>query len=112
MKLKQILLENLYFWRVDILVKTDTTKNKVEIFNEIRALPGIVVLTVRQSDFLDSKSTKDYEYSLVSIKFLSSTNPKKEIDRIKQDAKSGNKKIDGLIQIVPKLDSLTQLGKY
>ena len=52
------------------LVEFLNLKDKVEIYNEIRALEGVVVVTVDQSDFLDAKATDKHEYSLLKIKYI------------------------------------------
>jgi len=52
---KIILNEGITVFRCDILIKTRADQNKVEIYNEIRALEGVVVVTIQQSDFLNRK---------------------------------------------------------
>ena len=61
MKLSNILLEGLTLYLVDILIKTDKDANKVEIYNQIRAIQDVVVVTVEQNDFLDSKATEQFD---------------------------------------------------
>ena len=57
---KMILNEGITIFKCDILIKTAADENKVEIYNEIRALSGVVVVTIEQSDFLNTKATKAY----------------------------------------------------
>ena len=43
---KMILNEGITIFKCDILIKTAADENKVEIYNEIRALSGVVVVTI------------------------------------------------------------------
>jgi hypothetical protein len=63
-KLSNILLEGINVYSIEALIKTTAGENKVEIYNQVRALSGIIVVTVEHSDFLDAKATDNYEYSL------------------------------------------------
>ena len=51
MKLSNLLLEGLVLYKIEILIKTDANVNQVYVYNEIRGLEGVVVVTVEQSDF-------------------------------------------------------------
>jgi hypothetical protein len=64
-KLSNILLEGINVYSIEALIKTTAGENKVEIYNQVRALSGIIVVTVEHSDFLDDKATNNYEYSLL-----------------------------------------------
>ena len=61
-KLYNILLESITLDKIDILIKSSTEVNKIEIYNQIRAIEGVVVVTIEQSEFLDSKATDKFEY--------------------------------------------------
>ena len=52
MKLSNLLLEGLTLYLVDILIKTDKDINKVEVYNQIRAVENVVVVTDGFNDFL------------------------------------------------------------
>ena len=41
-KLKNLLLEALTLYKVEVLIKTSAEENQVFIYNEIRGLPGVV----------------------------------------------------------------------
>ncbi len=69
-KLSNILLEGINVYSIEALIKTVAGENKVEIYNQVRALSGIIVVTVEHSDFLDSKATDNYEYSLLKMKYI------------------------------------------
>lgn len=100
-KLTNILLEAVALDKIDILIKTSSDINKVEIYNQIRGLSGVVVVTVEQSEFLDSKATDKFEYSLLHMKYLVTSDSKTDIDRIKKDALMTTR-IPGLLQFIPR----------
>jgi hypothetical protein len=110
-KLTNILLEAVSLHKIDVLIKTAADKNKVEVYNQIRALSGVVVVTVEQSEFLDDKSTDKFEYSLLHIKYLVSSDSKTDIDKIKVDALITTR-IPGLLQYIPRYQTAQQIGKY
>ena len=110
-KLSDILLEAVNLNKIDILIKTAADSNKVEIYNQIRALTGVVVVTVEQSEFLDSKATDKFEYSLLHMKYLVTSDPKTDIDKIKTDALITTR-IPGLLQFIPRYKTAQNVGKY
>ena len=110
-KLENILLEVVSLDKIDVLIKTSTDVNKVEIYNQLRALEGVVVITVEQNEFLDSKATDKFEYSLLHMKYLVTADPKTDIDKIKKDAMITTR-IPGLLQFIPRYKTAQNLGKY
>jgi hypothetical protein len=110
-KLTDILLEAISLDRIDILIKTSTDTNKVEIYNQLRALAGVVVITIEQNEFLDSKATDKFEYSLLHMKYIVTSDPKTDIDNIKKDAMITTR-ISGLLQFIPRYKTTQNVGKY
>ena len=110
-KLTDILTEAVALDKIDVLIKTSTDVNKVEIYNQIRALTGVVVVTVEQSEFLDSKATDKFEFSLLHMKYLVTSDPKTAIDEIKKDALVTTR-IPGLLQFIPRYKTAQNIGKY
>jgi hypothetical protein len=110
-KLFNILLESVTLDKIDILIKTSTDVNKVEIYNQIRAIEGVVVVTIEQSEFLDSKATDKFEYSLLHLKYLVKSDAKTDIDIIKKKALI-TIRIPGLLQFIPRYTTTQNLGKY
>lgn len=110
-KLSNILLEAISLDKIDVLIKTSTDINKVEIYNQIRALTGVVVVTVEQSEFLDSKATDKFEYSLLHMKYIVTSDAKTDIDKIKVDALVTTR-IQGLLQFIPRYKTAQNVGKY
>ena len=108
---KMILNEGITIFKCDILIKTAADQNKVEIYNEIRALNGVVVVTIEQSDFLDAKATKQYEYSLLKLKYIGRGDAKTSIKEIGIDAVTKNK-IPGLLQFIPRYNTIIKVGSY
>lgn len=108
-KLYNILMEGISVYSIEVLIKTTSGENKVEIYNQVRALPGIVVVTVEHSDFLDNKSTDNYEYSLLKMKYIVKSTPEEEINIIKQNS---TKLIPGLVQFIPRLKTIEKKGAY
>jgi hypothetical protein len=111
MKLSNILLEGITLFVVDVLIKTAKDSNKVEIYNQIRAIKDVVVLTVEQNDFLMSKSTDKFDYELLHIKFLAASEPKAVIDEIKKAAII-TERIPGLLQFIIRYQTIQAKGKY
>ena len=110
-KLQSILLEAISLDKIDVLIKTSTGINKVEVYNQIRALTGFVVVTVEQSEFLDSKATDKFEYSLLHMKYIVTSDSKTDIDKIKIDALVTTR-IPGLLQFIPRYQTAKNVGKY
>jgi hypothetical protein len=111
MKISNILLEGLTLYLVDILIKTDKDINKVEVYNQIRAVENVVVVTVEQNDFLQSKSTDQFDYEMLHLKFLASKEPREAIDEIKKSAMVSGK-IPGLRQFIIRYKTIQAKGKY
>ena len=108
---KILLNEGITIFRCDILIKTESDQNKVEVYNEIRALEGVVVVTIEQSDFLDDKATDRYEYSLLKVKYIGRGDAKSSIKDIGINAVTKNK-VPGLLQFIPRYNTITKVGSY
>lgn len=111
MKLENILNEILSIYKIEVLIKTNSNYNQVLIYNEVRALPGVVVVTVQQSDFLDNKATNVAEFALLKLKYIVSSTPEEDIQKIKVAA-STTHKVDGLLQFLPRLQTIEKVGQY
>jgi hypothetical protein len=110
-KLTDLLLEATNLFKMDVLIKTAADVNKVEVYNQIRAIKGIVVMTIEQSEYLDGQATDKFEYSLLHVKYLVTSDPKTDIDKIKTDCLITTR-IPGLLQFIPRYQTAKQLGKY
>jgi hypothetical protein len=102
-------MEKQKIFKIEALIKSDAELDKTHIFNEIRALEGIITLSVHTNDYLIRRSTDEYEYSLLSIKY---TSPNQPIERIKDIIKNSKttSKIHGLFQFIPRIKTISQVG--
>jgi hypothetical protein len=110
-KLSNILLEALVLFKIEVLIKTSTDENQVYIYNEIRGLKDIVVVTVEQNDFLKSKGDDKHQFALLKMKYLASQEPKSAINSIRTDALVTTR-IPGLLQFIPRLNTIEKVGEY
>lgn len=110
-KIMTILTEVMSLCYCEVLIKTDDEFNKVTIYNEIRALPGVVVVNVEQNQYLTNRNKGNYEYSLLKIKYISKDTPENDIKKINMMAKS-TYKIKGLLQFIPRIKTIKKLGVY
>jgi hypothetical protein len=110
-KLVDILTEALILFKIEVLIKTSADENQVFIYNEIRGIKDVVVVTVEQNDFLKQKGNDKHQYALLKIKYLASQEPKAAINSIRTDALVTNK-VPGLIQFIPRFNTIEKVGEY
>jgi len=110
-QLSNLLLEGLVLYKIEVLIKTSTDENQVYVYNEIRGLKDIVVVTVEQNDFLKTKSNEKHQFALLKMKYLASEEPKAAINTIKTDALVTTR-IPGLLQFIPRFNTLEKVGEY
>jgi hypothetical protein len=110
-KLSNLLLEGLVLYKIEVLIKTSSDENQVYVYNEIRGLKDIVVVTVEQNDFLKTKSNDKHQFALLKMKYLASEEPKAAINTIKTDALVTTR-IPGLLQFIPRFNTLEKVGEY
>ena len=110
-KLVDILTEALILYKIEVLIKTSADENQVFIYNEIRGIKDVVVVTVEQNDFLKQKGHDKHQYALLKIKYLASLEPKAAINSIKTDALVTNK-VPGLMQFIPRFNTIEKVGEY
>jgi hypothetical protein len=92
--------EELIVYRIGVIVKIDTSYDRFIIYNKLRAIQDVVIVTPKDFERLNARKTATAEFAFVNIKFLSSTNPLNSIKQIELAAIRGHetaKKIDGLI---------------
>ena len=82
-KLKNILNEVLNTYIVQAYMLTDTNYNITDVLDQIRAIRKITI--VRNITPPEYVQKKNFEYTLVTIKFVTRGNPKQDIEKIKQD---------------------------
>lgn len=92
--------EELIVYRIGVIVKIDTSYDRFIIYNKLRAIQDVVIVTPKDYESLNMRKTATVEFAFVNIKFLSSTSPVDSIKQIEMAAIRGHetaKKIDGLI---------------
>ena len=82
-KLKNILNEVLNEFIVQAYMLTDPDYNITEILEQIRAIRKVTI--IRNITPPEYSQKKNFEYTLVTIKFISRSNPKQDLEQIKQD---------------------------
>lgn len=106
----KILIEKLletYF--VQAIIKIDIKNtNNTEVYNQIRALPGVVVVKVINDERIENLSNDIYDYQLLEIKFLNRGTPSDTLTEIKRQALS----IYGLVKFYPRERTLRKIRNY
>ena len=111
-KLTDILTEaGLTIYKIEVLLKTSKIENKVHIYNQIRGLKDVVVVTIEQNEYLQQQSTDTYEYALLYIKYLVTKTPQDDIKKIRTDALVTHK-IPGILQFIPRFNTIKKIGEY
>ena len=111
MKLAKLLLEAFQMFKVQIILKMKADENAVEIYNQIRAIDGVVVLTLLPSDILHAKSNDRHHYVLVRIKFIGLGGATEALDKIRTIAMQ-QKKITGLLGMIVRNHTVKKIRNY
>ena len=82
-KLKDILNEVLNTFSVQAFMLTDSNFNITDVLEQVRAIRKITI--VRNITPPEYVQKKNFEYTLVTIKFVTRGNPKQDMEKIKQD---------------------------
>ena len=87
-KLKNILNEILNTYIVQAYMLTDTEYNITDVLDQIRAIRKItIVRNITPPEYIQKPNI---EYTLVTIKFITRGEPKKDLERIKQDIETSD----------------------
>jgi len=100
---KTILNEEVNLYQGDAILKNNIDTNQKDIFNQLRAVPNVIVVTPVVDDYLASQRDDKIEYALVKIKFISTGNPMEDLQAIKSRAMKGGdgyKRVEGLLSFV------------
>ena len=82
-KLKNILNEVLNTYIVQAYMLTDTSYNITDILDQIRAIRKVtIVRNITPPEYIQKQN---FEYTLVTIKFISRGNPKQDLLKMKDD---------------------------
>ena len=93
-KLKNILNEVLNEFIVQAYMLTDPNYNITEVLEQIRAIRKITI--VRNITPPEYNQKKNFEYTLVTIKFVSRGNPKQDLEKLKQDVLTSDRSMNDL----------------
>ena len=93
-KLKNILNEVLNEFIVQAYMLTDPDYNITEILEQIRAIRKVTI--IRNITPPEYAQKKNFEYTLVTIKFISRGNPKQDLEKIKQDILTSDRSVTDL----------------
>ena len=93
-KLKNILNEVLNEFIVQAYMLTDPEYNITEVLEQIRAIRKVtIVRNITPPEYIQKKN---FEYTLVTIKFITRGNPKQDLEKIKQDILTSDRSMNDL----------------
>ena len=72
---KTILNEEVNLYQGDVIIKNKLETNQKDIFNQLRAVPNVIVVTPVVDTYLNSQRDDVIEYALIKIKFISTGEP-------------------------------------
>ena len=93
-KLKNILNEVLNTYIVQAYMLTDTDYNITDVLDQIRAIRKVTI--VRNITPPEYAQKQNFEYTLVTIKFISRGNPKQDLEKMKQDILTSDRSMNDL----------------
>ena len=93
-KLKNILNEVLNTYIVQAYMLTDTDYNITDVLDQIRAVRKVTI--IRNITPPEYAQRQNFEYTLVTIKFISRGNPKQDLEQLKQDIVTSDRSITDL----------------
>ena len=93
-KLTNILNEVLNEFIVQAYMLTDPDYNITEVLEQIRAIRKVTI--IRNITPPEYAQRQNFEYTLVTVKFISRGNPKQDLEKIKQDILTSDRSITDL----------------
>ena len=93
-ELKKILNEVLNEYIVQAYMLTDPEYNITEILEQIRAIRKVTI--VRNITPPEYAQKQNFEYTLVTIKFISRGKPKEDLEKMKQDILTSDRSMNDL----------------
>tara|TARA_Y100001963_G_scaffold146306_1_gene221072 strand:- start:381 stop:725 length:345 start_codon:yes stop_codon:yes gene_type:complete len=112
-KLTNILSEMLNTYQVEANLFTDSSFNITDILNQIRAIRKITIVTINTPDDY-VQNNPNTEYQRLKIKFVTRTDPKLDLEQIKNDIlntnlKTKNIRIPGIKSMKFKTETIKRL---
>ena len=93
-KLKNILNEVLNEFIVQAYMLTDPDYNITDILEQIRAIRKVTI--IRNITPPEYNQKKNFEYTLVTIKFISRGSPKEDLEKLKKDILTSDRSVTDL----------------
>jgi len=93
-KLKNILNELLNTYIVQAYMLTDPEYNITDILDQIRAIRKVTI--VRNITPPEYVQKQNFEYTLVTIKFISRGSPKEDLEKLKKDILTSDRSMNDL----------------
>ena len=93
-KLKNILNEVLNTYIVQAYMLTNTDYNITDVLDQIRAVRKVTI--IRNITPPEYAQRQNFEYTLVTIKFISRGNPKQDLEQLKQDILTSDRSMNDL----------------
>lgn len=109
--IKTLLNEDVNLYQGTAIIENDPGISQKDIFNKIRALNNVIVLTPIHDEYLYKKRTDIKEYALIKIKFINHGRPEEDMEQIKKLAMGGEKKIEGLRQFIIRPQTLKAIKR-
>jgi len=116
-KLRDILFEDIKLYSVDVVIVSDKAANFTEIVDGMRATRRVTIVNANTSDEIEQKNRKrtdGKEIHTATMKFVSSKDPKKDLDFFKTTMLSSDKgdpgqRIQGLRHLIFKPETLIRV---
>ena len=111
-KLTNILSEILNTYQVEAYMLTDNSFNITDVLDQIRAIRKItIVRNITPEDYIQKPNV---EFTLISIKFITRGDAKKDLEKIKQDVETSDMsktdlRVPGVKSFKYKLETLRRL---
>ena len=93
-KLTNIISEILNTYSIEANLFTDPSLNLTDILNQIRAIRKVTIVSIITPDDYTQKS--NIEYSRLKIKFVTRSEPKKDLEKMKRDILTSDRSMNDL----------------
>ena len=93
-KLTNILSEILNTYQVNAYMLTSRDFNITDVLDQIRAVRKVTI--IRNITPPEYAQKQNFEYTLVTIKFISRGNPKQDLEQLKQDILTSDRSMNDL----------------
>ena len=111
-KLKNILLEVIQTYQIEASLFSDPRLGVVNMLDQIRGLEKVTIVNNITPE--DYPKKEKIEYTRVKIKFVTRTDPKQDIEKMKKDMltsdlETSNMRVDGLKNVKFKMETLKRI---